>query len=431
MLPFRKKLRGHMAYKIVWHSNAPWVGSGYGNQTNLFIECMREDPLFDPVVSAFYGLRGSPIQAGGVKVLPATFEEYGQDVIGARFEMLKADAFIGLIDLWVYSDKILQSQPFTWWTPIDHNPAPPIVADKLQHVAHPWAMSKHGYNEMVRLGVNPRYVPHGTNIQHFKPMDRKTARAKFKWLTDDDFFIVSVAANKGKEDRKNLRGMIHAFAMLLKEHPNAKFYIHTLEEPIHDGINLQLLVKQLGLENHVFFPAMHDIVEGMYQYPQLNMMYNAADVFLLPSCGEGFGIPVIEAQAAGCPVIVNDFTAQGELVGAGIKIELDSDDLEYSPYGSYRARVRTSKVFTALRQALEWRGVYAMRDVARQFVVNHYDHKLVWEKHMKPALIEQITARRKLLSDRKQRTTQRLVMRTRSQERAKLEETQELEPVTA
>jgi hypothetical protein len=46
-------------------------------------------------------------------------------------------------------------------------------------------------------------------------------------------------------------------------------------------------------------------------------LYRASDVLLAPSRGEGFGIPVIEAQACGRPVIVSDFSAQPELVGDG------------------------------------------------------------------------------------------------------------------
>jgi glycosyltransferase involved in cell wall biosynthesis len=45
------------------------------------------------------------------------------------------------------------------------------------------------------------------------------------------------------------------------------------------------------------------------------------DVLASPSFGEGFGVPVIEAQACGTPVIVNDFSAQPELVGAGWTVE--------------------------------------------------------------------------------------------------------------
>jgi glycosyltransferase involved in cell wall biosynthesis len=372
---------------------------------------MVNDDDFEPMVSSFYGLRGAPIQAGGMKILPASMHEFGADILAARYDATECDAFIGLIDVWVYDDAVLKSRAFTWWTPIDHDPVPPMIADKLQHVAYPWAMSKHGFVQMRKMGLNPRYVPHGVNTDQFKPIDRKKARDSFSFLNDDDFFIVSVAANKGKEDRKNLRVMLHAFARLVKDHPECKFYIHTMPTVVHDGINLEFLVKQLGIENHVFFPDMLKLVEGMYQHPYLNALYNAADVFLLPSAGEGFGIPVIEAQSAGCPVIVNDFTAQGELVGAGFKIQIDSDDLEYSVYGSYRARVRVSKVLTALKLSIEWKDDLSVRQMAREFVVRDYDYRHVWKTYMKPALIGQIEGRRAIKADREARTAKRLAMR--------------------
>ena len=98
-------------------------------------------------------------------------------------------------------------------------------------------------------------------------------------------------------------------------------------------------------------------------------------------------------------------------MGSGIKIAIDSDDYEYSAFGAYRARVRTSKVVVALKDALAWRDDSKRREAARGFVVKHYDYKHVWSEYMKPALVEQIEGRKKIEANRLKRTTQRLLLR--------------------
>ena len=50
-------------------------------------------------------------------------------------------------------------------------------------------------------------------------------------------------------------------------------------------------------------------------------IYSSLDVLLNPATGEGFGIPVLEAQACGTPAIVTDFSAMQEVCGAGWKVE--------------------------------------------------------------------------------------------------------------
>ena len=50
-------------------------------------------------------------------------------------------------------------------------------------------------------------------------------------------------------------------------------------------------------------------------------IYSSLDVLLNPATGEGFGIPVLEAQACGTPVIVTDFSAMQEVCGAGWRVE--------------------------------------------------------------------------------------------------------------
>lgn len=49
----------------------------------------------------------------------------------------------------------------------------------------------------------------------------------------------------------------------------------------------------------------------------LALLYNACDVFLAPSKHEGFGLPVLEAMACGCPVVASNCTSFPEVVGHG------------------------------------------------------------------------------------------------------------------
>ena len=50
---------------------------------------------------------------------------------------------------------------------------------------------------------------------------------------------------------------------------------------------------------------------------ELNTLYNEALCLLYPSDYEGFGLPILEAQKAGCPVIAQNYSSIPEVIGAG------------------------------------------------------------------------------------------------------------------
>jgi len=115
------------------------------------------------------------------------------------------------------------------------------------------------------------------------------------------------------EPRKNISSLIMAFNELKKEnHISHKLVIcGELGWRYKSILNL---VKNLKLEKEIIF--MGYVTEEEKKY-----LYTKADVFVYPSLYEGFGIPVLEAQIYGCPVVASNTSSIPEVLGdGGIKI---------------------------------------------------------------------------------------------------------------
>lgn len=83
---------------------------------------------------------------------------------------------------------------------------------------------------------------------------------------------------------------------------------------------LQLRAKKLELKNVFFY--------GFIREGKLNDFYNSLDIFVYPGDYEGFCLPVLEAMAAGTPVVATKVAAIPEIVGnAGILSEPDVESL--------------------------------------------------------------------------------------------------------
>jgi glycosyltransferase involved in cell wall biosynthesis len=72
--------------------------------------------------------------------------------------------------------------------------------------------------------------------------------------------------------------------------------------------NLREKIRELGLEQRVIFT-------GYLDDQDLVRMFNCAEVFVLPSLIEGYGLPAVEAAACGCPVIATRESALGPVFG--------------------------------------------------------------------------------------------------------------------
>ena len=70
------------------------------------------------------------------------------------------------------------------------------------------------------------------------------------------------------------------------------------------------------LRERVFWTGAHDTFTGLSR-DGLAALYNAADIYVSTTGGEGFGLTLAESLACGTPVVVNDWAADRETVGDG------------------------------------------------------------------------------------------------------------------
>jgi len=187
-----------------------------------------------------------------------------------------------------------------------------------------------GHPDEARPGPAVRLIRLGVDTHTFRPRpDREVLRAALD--LEDRFVIGCVAAN---DFRKQIPILVKAFAVLAECHREALLYLHM--DPDGPGWRLPELVRRYGVENRVAFTrglaGPMGIASGA-----LNVLYNLFDVMALPTMGEAFGLPILEAMAAGIPVIATACSSvtelvegRGELVAVRDWVTMNWDNAEYA-----------------------------------------------------------------------------------------------------
>src|SRR5215475_2513470 len=114
--------------------------------------------------------------------------------------------------------------------------------------------------------------------------------------------------------------------------------------------------------------------------------YRGIDVLSLCSYGEGFGLPLIEAQACGTPVITTDASAMSELCGAGWAVS--GTPFWSHGHSAFWSRPDISDIEQAYEQAYyAWKEGKLPQKQARDFALI-YDADNVFANHWVPVLEE-------------------------------------------
>jgi glycosyltransferase involved in cell wall biosynthesis len=119
---------------------------------------------------------------------------------------------------------------------------------------------------------------------------------------------------------KNHERLLQAFSLVAKQFSDISLVLSGIA--VQKKSHIEKLINELKLSRKVH-------VLGYLEYSEIPLIYQNAYALIFPSLYEGFGLPVIEAMYAGCPVICSNDTSLPEIAGkAAIYFNpLDVDDI--------------------------------------------------------------------------------------------------------
>jgi len=342
---------------------------------------------------AFAGLHGGKLKTGDTLVLPPAFNMWGSDIVKAHKTHFKADAVLTHWDIWAAGDDFAeQAYPWVPYFPLDQYPVPPRVLERALECYQPVVYSKFALAAMREAGVECAYVPHGIDCDIFKPMDKMECR-RHLGFPEDAFVIGMVAANTGYPSRKAIPESLLAFEQFRRRHSDAVLYLHMYPHNDDNGVEVPAIIQSLGLP-----PGSVKLVDE-YQYlmglpdQYLADAYNSMNVLHAASMGEGFGLPIVEAQACGTRVVTTNCSSMPENTFDGIVTE---------PAQRLWTQLDSWAVMPSVENMVEaWERIYA-GELGDPFThsqkaiegARKHDWPLVLENYWKPFL-EQLEARLK------------------------------------
>ena len=153
-----------------------------------------------------------------------------------------------------------------------------------------------------------KYVPHGINKFHFYPvykkeeLDVKEATEAQMGVSDYEFIAFFNSRNIARKHASDLIFAWRQFCDKIGEEKAKKTCLIMHTAPFdQNGTNLEAVREAFCVQgiNNVFFST------DKLNTPQMNMLYNIADVTILPSSNEGWGLSLTESMMAGTMIIAN------------------------------------------------------------------------------------------------------------------------------
>jgi glycosyltransferase involved in cell wall biosynthesis len=271
------------------------------------------------------------------KLYPAGAGEnrYGYDRIVPLIDEIKPKIVFLLYDIVfqiAYLDQLRKAVPqpkIVIYSPVEAGPIAPEIMQRLSGVSRYVVFTQYGRREIEaalksvlmqdRAFQFPAVdvIPHGVATEKFFPLSgeeqfRRIQARRFLKLDDSEHREAFIVLNANRNmPRKRIDLTMQGFAEFAKDKPaNVKLYLHMATEDT--GWNVLILAKRYGIFDRLIM-TQADNSRPSFSDEQLNLLYNACDVGINTTTGEGWGMPSFEHAATRAAQIVPRHTSLADL----------------------------------------------------------------------------------------------------------------------
>lgn len=336
--------------RLAWLSVAIHAKTGYGRMSSEIVSRLMENHEVvsmanEGAIPMWGNEKETPLPDGKMlKTLwipdPQTQVAQTAALVNAYCQTKKIDLIIAHIDAFCLDFLHQVNTPYIEYVPVD-SAMTPKWAGFMRGANKAVLFSWYGYEQARRFlpASDLAYIPHGIDCSVFKPSDKSKATLRSEMaekhtgvIPADAFLMAYTGANMGP--RKNMPLLLRTFAKFAERHADAHIFLHTNVNATGHGYHLGEIISDLGIKDRVHYPKLSPVTDAITD-AEFARLYNASDVFVSASSGEGFGLPLAEAAACGLPPIAPANSSQTELVkGHGWLVDCIDPEV-YVDYPSY------------------------------------------------------------------------------------------------
>jgi len=326
--------------KVLWFAkDAPMLTSAYGKIAHELVLRRLAKVYGKENISLFatVGYEYTVLNLEDVTCYPKASDPMGEDIFLAHYQDFKANIYVTACDIWPLNKvaEAAQKGQIMWcpWAFIDFDPIPQDIIERLK-AAFVVVPTSRWLEGKLRDAQLPNVLPPaflGVNQKVYRPFIGETdetgkevtkERLKAAFGIKEGSFLISIC-EMNQTWRKAWDEQLEGIRIFQENNPDiyVSVYLHT-QPNVSGGYNMPIMVQSYNL--NVKFADTYTMIKGLEGYNEEHMskIFNTSDVVLNATNAESPGMPPIEAQSSGCPVVTTNYTAMPEFTEAGYTVKV-------------------------------------------------------------------------------------------------------------